>query len=284
MAKGNPLEWLKNSHFEDTTSEFLLQNAKVKISTIEKALRKLIFSVLNGKYGTQWINNIDSKDYQNMFRMYKRATGNDSKSSFEILDYSFLPNLKDIILNNFLDFQQYFTSKVDFESNHNKLNKIRRDESHNRDISHSTYKDLETIYDAILQKIVKVDDSIVPKYVIDNWHIQLYRIVDRMQNSIPQLEESDRGNNEKIFDSFRKYRKAVEYAVKELSNVLVPLCKKELHDELFELLKDLYETLNNMLKCGEKLKVEKLEEYFIHYNEVLNKIKGYSSTYLYSEV
>ena len=195
-----------------------------------------------------------------MYNMFKRATGDDCKTSYEILDYSFLPNLKDIILRNFEDFQNFFSNKIDFENTMKQLNEIRRDESHNRNITYSTYKELEAIYENILLKIAEVDDTIVPKYAVDNWHIQLFRIIDKMQKSIPALEENERRNHTKIFDSFRTYKKAVQFAVNDLSNVLVPLNKKELHDKLYELLKDLAKTLSEMLLCGEKFEIEKFEK------------------------
>ncbi|HQN73480.1 MAG TPA: SEC-C metal-binding domain-containing protein [bacterium] len=67
IAKGESLEWLKLSHFEDTTQDFILQQAKGQISAIEKSLRRLIYSVLNKKYQDNWVQKIEK--YSEMLKL-----------------------------------------------------------------------------------------------------------------------------------------------------------------------------------------------------------------------
>ncbi len=86
IMKGNSIEWLKNTIFEDQTNDFLLTQAKLKISKIENSLRKIIYDILQNKQSKDWHQSIDSKIFKDAYKAYKKETNNDDKSNSTILN------------------------------------------------------------------------------------------------------------------------------------------------------------------------------------------------------
>lgn len=284
ISEGKSVEWLKNSHFEDTTQDFIIKLVKGQISTIEKSLRKLIYSELYKKYQSDWVLKIPN--YDEIAKLYKKNTLDIPPDLFSesILDYSFLPDLKVIIEKNFLDFSKYFKDKNTFIDNMNRLNKIRRDESHNREISIHQKNELEGIYYYLLENISKVDPDIVPQYIIDNWHQQLFRIINKLYQSIPNLQEADRYNYTKTMLAMEQYEKAVNIAHSDLANVLIPLNKKDIHERLNKLLNDLKSTLGNMISFGKIGNASNLEMEFAKYQKLMQEVETFERDYLFSEL
>jgi len=284
LMKGNSIEWLKNTIFEDLTGDFLLTQAKLKISKIEKALREIIYHILENEKSECWFLSIDLKIYKDAFNAFKKATNNDNKSNPEILNYTYLLQLKTIIENNWNLFEIIFNDKSKFIHSMNDLNKIRRDESHNREISESTLNKLNNIYEFIMFCIAKRNPEITPNYITENWHNSLSKIVENLNKSIPTLDEKDRYNLDKTLSTMKKYNNAVNFAVKGLKELIYPLNKKNLHDNLLDILIDLNVILTNMIEYGEKLNVEELKKAFVMHNHKMNELKKFQKKYLLSEL
>ena len=284
LMKGNSIEWLKNTIFEDQTGDFLLTQAKLKISRIEKALREIIYHILENEKSESWFLSIDFKIYKDAFSTFKKATNNDDKSNPEILNYTYLPQLKTIIENNWNLFEIIFNDKSKFIHFMNDLNKIRRDESHNREISESTLNKLNDIYEFIMFCIAKVTPEITPNYITENWHNSLFKIVENLNKSIPNLDEKYRYNLDKTLAAMKKYNNAVNFAVKGLNELICPFNKKTLHDSLLDILSNLNTILTNMIGYGENLNVNELKKAYVVYNNKMNELNEFQKNYLLSEL
>jgi len=285
ITKGRPIEWIKNSMFEDTTDEFLLQNAKRLISKIENALRELIYTVLYNASQKDWILKIETNIYKSALKQYKKNTDiavQDIKSK-DILSYTYLPNLKKIIEDNGISFSKHFTSLVEFTNNMTELNQIRRDESHNRKISKEQSESLQKLYDFFLMNISKTLPNLVPDYIIENWHIQLKLIVDNLIESIPNINDSDRRNFPIVIIAFIKYQKSVELACSKISKVLVPVNKQHLHSQLSSLLNSINSVLKSMLEMLKSGLLDDFQNKFTEHKNLLNKLSKFGETYLFNE-
>ena len=282
IMKGNSIEWLKNTIFEEQTNDFLLTQAKLKISKIENALRKIIYGKLEKQ--NNWYQNIDEKIYKDAFKAYKKATSNNDKANSEILNYTYLPQLKAIIEDKWSLFESIFENKNKFNQAMNNLNKIRRDESHNREITENTLKKLNEIYDFLMSCIAKDNPEIIPQYIIENWRKSLHKIVDKLQSSIPNIDEKDRYNIHKTMSAMKKYNNAISIAVQDLEELICPLDKKKLHAKLLNIMKDLDLILRNMIKYGENNNINKLESEFVKYTIKLKELNKFQETYLLSEL
>jgi hypothetical protein len=284
IMKGNSIEWLKNTIFEDQTSDFLLTQAKLKISKIENALREIIYHILENEKSENWFLSIDLKIYKDAYSAFKKTTNNDNKSNSKILNYTYLPQLKTIIENNWNLFEIIFDDKNKFIHFMNDLNKIRRDESHNRKITEITLKKLSDIYEFIMSCIAKMNPEIIPHYIIENWHNSLFKIVEKLNTSLPNIDEKDRNNINKTLAAMKKYNNAVSSAVKALKELICPPNKKKLHYNLLNILNDLDIILNNMIKHGENLNICGLENEFANYTFKMNELNKFQEEYLLSEL
>lgn len=285
ITKGRPIEWIKNSIFEDTTDEFLLQNAKRLISKIENALRELIYYDLYNISQGDWILKIETNIYKSALKQYEKNTdiaGQDVKNK-DILSYTYLPNLKKIIEDNWICFSKYFTSLVEFTTNMTELNQIRRDESHNRKISKKQSESLQKLYDFFLMNISKTLPNLVPDYIIENWHNQLKLIVDNLIESIPNLNDSDRRNFPIVIIAFIKYQKSVELACSKISKVLVPANKQHLHSQLSSLLNSINSVLKSMLEMLKSGLLDDFQNKFTEHKNLLIKLSKFGETYLFNE-
>lgn len=284
IMKGNSIEWLKNTIFEDQTSDFLITQAKLKVSKIENALREIIYNILENEKSEDWYLSIDSKIFKDAYRAYKKATNNDDKSNSTILNYTYLPQLKTIIENNWNLFEIIFDDKNKFIQAMNDLNKIRRDESHNREITETILNNLREVYELIMSCIAKINPEIIPHYIIENWRNSLFNIVDKLKSAIPLIDEKDRYNINKNLTAIKTFKNAISSAVEDLEELIYPLDKKKLHCKLLLIFKDLNNILKNMIQYGEKLKPNELENEFTKYSRKMNELNKFQEEYLLSEL
>lgn len=284
IMKGNSIEWLKNTIFEDQTNDFMITQAKLKISKLENALRKIIYNKLKNENSKNWYQYLDTKIYEDAFKAYKKATSNDDKTNSEILNYTYLPQLKIIIESNWRFFESIFNNKNRFIQTMNDLNKIRRDESHNREITENTLRNLNNVYEYLMSCIALDNPEIVPNYIIENWRNSLYKIVDKLRSSIPIIDEKDRNNLNKTLSAMKIFNNAISSAVQDLNELICPLDKRNLHNNLLNILVDLDIILKNMIKYGEKLKLNELENEFVKYSLKMNELNKFQETYLLSEL
>jgi len=142
IGNGQAIEWLKNTIFEDNSEDFRLQQTKRKISEIEHALRRLICNILSKKDEYWWANCIRRKIRDSAENAFENQKGVTISLGDELIDFTYLLQLKTIIIDNWRDFSSIFSNKNTFENSIESLNVIRRNEAHNRTISHSEIKDL----------------------------------------------------------------------------------------------------------------------------------------------
>lgn len=283
IMKGNSIEWIKNTHFEDTTGDHLLTRAKQKISMIESSLRKVIYAVLHQEK-EDWITLLPPKMYKDALKSCRRAIGETEQTNPVILDYTYLPELKIAIENNWELFEELFNDQTEFLDNMTRLNLIRREESHNRKISKENVVELEEIYEFLLANVAIRFPEIVPQYLKEHWHTSLAKIVKRLSQGIPDVAESDRYNSDVTFAAMRTYLNNVTSACSEVDELIYPLDKKELHSKLLRLLQELRDVLVSLLDCGSRIDVKGMERAFETYKVKLSAVANFGKEYLFSEL
>jgi len=102
--------------------------------------------------------------------------------------------------------------------------------------------------------IAKDNPEIIPQYIIENWRKSLHKIVDKLQSSIPNIDEKDRYNIHKTMSAMKKYNNAISIAVQDLEELICPLDKKKLHAKLLNIMKALDLILRNMSKTTPHLR------------------------------
>ncbi|SFE33872.1 hypothetical protein SAMN03003324_00133 [Pedobacter antarcticus] len=177
LGKSNALDWLRTVYFQENTSDYRLQRAKLIISEIENGLRFAIKEVLMNVYGENWwLDKIDEKIRSSVDDVYLSQFGETISQGNILIDYTFTMHLKKIILVHWKEFSKFFISKRDFESQVEKLNLIRREEAHNRPITLLNIIDLEEIHQRLLAKLLDIYPSLTSMYMVENWRIKISSI------------------------------------------------------------------------------------------------------------
>jgi hypothetical protein len=260
IANGKSIEWLRNTIFEENTQEYRLGMAKRLISEIENSLRHIISNRLYKKYGHDWFNSkVDGKIRKNVIHTYKNQFGEIIDDGKILIDYTYILQIKDIILKNWNDFSDLFTNKSKLDESFLTLNNIRREESHNRLVSESDLKMLKEIYEYILTPISNECSGVLPLFLIENWKIQVKEIMQRKFLPSKSAEEisTQKDNLLRFEQSLQHTRDLIMFLEdKEISlnSVVTPVQKKIIHNNLTELIKkekNLHEEMYELGKVGD---------------------------------
>src|SRR5690606_23545517 len=140
------------------------------ISEIETTLRHVIKDVLKNKYEENWWNiSMNTKLGFSIKEVYLNQFEVEISDGNILINYAYLLQLKKIISTYWPLFKHLFSSKFDVETAIEKLNKIRREEAHNRVISDMQIAELNNIYTLLLSRIAEKYLDLLPNYLIENW-------------------------------------------------------------------------------------------------------------------
>lgn len=163
IGGGRLVEWLATALYQDNTPEHRMHSAKRLISQVEVGMRDVIDRVLSKSAGPGWRSQTVS-DLSGARSRASRA-GVSSPSPRQLLDYAYLDDLRRIVAARWDDFAQIWDSRSGFEQRMERLNALRREESHNRSISTNALSELELLHDWILGAISRRHPDLVADYV-----------------------------------------------------------------------------------------------------------------------
>jgi hypothetical protein len=288
-SNGNVIDWLKSTLFQENTNDYRLTIAKKQISEIENALRIVIIDVLSKKYGDDWWNlSVGGELSKSIKRQYNEQFYEETEDGSVLIKYSYLLHLKKIICTNWPDFKHFFASKIEFENGLDKLNLIRREEAHNREITETHLMELKVIYYFILPEISNRYPQIVPELLVENWKIKVKEIFKEPLKPLFGEEDvmDEPSSLLKATKSIATINHTVNYLVNtidKLNSIPVPVQRKKIHDELVGVLihyKDLHEQL---IDCFSQGRIDEMEETVTDLKEYKSKSDSFILKYLLSE-
>lgn len=289
IGNGNSIDWLKSTIIQENTKDYRLAIAKRQISDIENALRKVIISRLSNKHGSDWFKkSLGNKLFESVKGVYENQYGEEIEDGNVLIEYTFVLQLKKIICTNWKDFSDLFESKIEFEDYIVELNEIRREEAHNRDISVNDLDRLKTIYEFMLLGVTEKYPDIIPKYLIDNWKIQLKEIMlpksDLPYSDSEVLNESNQ--QLRLIKSVANLQGLINHIQdkeEKLKSVVVPVQRRKTHNELMEILFTYRALHEELLECGKtgvlSIVVEKQNEL----DKYSKKLRDFSDKYVFEE-
>ncbi len=283
MSKGLSIEWLQNTIFQDYTDDYRQGIAKRRISELENGLRLLICSVLTETQGSDWWNVcVSNKVKQSKEEMYESAEGISCKDGDTLIYYTYLLELRKIIVSNWSEFVTVFASQKQFSDLLEQLNLIRREEAHNRVISDDDLSELESIYSKLMGQIAAVKPSAANNYLVDNWRIQLREIFSTAAKEQVYLQTGVPLNVTLI--SFRKQIDRYKDIQFKVSSLVIPPHKKSLHAELESLLEDVISAMENIMEQAIQMDFKKLETAQLCYQKAQQNLAGFREKFLMSEL
>lgn len=239
-GRGNSIEWLKATLFQENTNDYRLSMAKRMISEIENSLRHVVTDVLEKQFQNNWWDlAMDSKLGSSVKDMYSNQFGTATSDGKILINYTYTIQLKKIITTYWPSFNHFFGDKIDFENSMDELNVIRREEAHNRIVSAAHITSLNTIYSALLSKILIDYPSITPTYLVENWRLQIGEIMREGYQPLYQaaqlLEEVDAAQKlKKSVESTEHLIRYLEDINSKLISLVTPAQKRSIHDELIQ--------------------------------------------------
>lgn len=257
ISLGNSIDWLKSTLFTENTNDYRLGIAKRIISEIEISLRHVIESVLFEKYGSDWWNiALNNKIGESIKTTYYEQFGEKIFDGKILINYTYILHLKKIILTHWIEFKHLFRSRENFETTIDRLNIVRREEAHNRNITENNLKELEEIYNVLLEKISTKYENLIPAYLIDNWRLRIKSI---MSNKLqPKFKSEEITEEQDLSEKLNKITlntinlvNYIEDTIEKLESVIVPVQKKIIHQELIQqyiILKNLQNTKLELIR------------------------------------
>ncbi|WP_263603508.1 Swt1 family HEPN domain-containing protein [Chryseobacterium sp. PET-29] len=286
IGKGRSIEWLKLTLFQENTEDYRLSQAKQIISEIENGLREIVKIKLKSKFGDEWWDiGLNNKLGAEVKEMYFKQFDIDCGNGDILISYTFTLQLKKIILTHFNLFKSYFQTQTNFEGLMDDLNRLRREEAHNRSISDLDLENLRDLHEKLLSKVLIDVPSFQSVFLTENWRIKIKRIfTERQYKSVhSEFEVNNESNLEKkLFKIKENLNSLISYlndTVIKLRSITVPVHKKDLHNELifcYERQKNLQESLleQTLTLNNEKINsiVNEIRLHEIKMNELSSKI------------
>lgn len=289
MSKGNSIDWLKSTMFQENTTDYRLGIAKKQISEIENALRQVIVDILSNKHKNKWWDNSVGVKLSNSVKSeYANQFGEKIDDGEILIKYTYLIQIKKIICTNWKDFKHLFESKIDFENNLDELNKIRREEAHNREITEKHIEKLKSIYNSMLPKISSLYPKIIPEFLIDNWKMNIKKIMNNGYKPLYEgsevIDEADQ--QKKLIKSTVNILHLIAYVKKieeQLNSILVPVQKKEIHKELVETFTNYRLLQEKLIELAKKGLIGELEKTLKEIENYKKEMNSFTIKFLLSE-
>lgn len=232
----NSIEWLKLTYFQENTNDYRVGQSKVIISEIENTLRQTICTVLQSIHQNNWWEKLVERNIKNdTENLYKRQFGEITSDGSILINYTFTLDLKKIIVSRWNNFSHLFTNKDKFENCMNELNNLRREEAHNRPISHSQLEQLKKVHTELLTYIFEYYPITQSTYLIENWKLKIQKIVGYGFQFFKITDKKQQYTHQEIVESSNNLINHIEKIVTELEYVTVPIQKRAKHIKLIEL-------------------------------------------------
>ena len=254
---GRAVEWLANSVVQDNTPAYRRSQADRVIGQIETGLRGLLDHHGRQRYGSAYPNLLWSASELTKLKDRADDEGCNSNDARTLLDYVFLPQLRDAIADHHNWFDNgYVPDPQAFKELLGRLNAVRRKVAHHREISSDELKNCRTIAQNCLAPIGAVQPHLISDFLIDRWEDQAAEIVERMRVRIASTESPPAGSmpdtqrHQFAVDALTIQRNAVNEALSSLSRLVVPPIRQQIHDTAVEALTHWHAALAELVAVG----------------------------------
>lgn len=275
IGEGGSIEWLTSAFFQENTGDFRLGQAKQIIFEIENGLREIVKIKLRDKFGNDWWNTgVDNKIVRDVKKIYFNTFGLDCTDGDILIDYTFIFQVKDIILSNYELFKSYFQSSTQFESLMDDFNKLRREEAHNRSISNVDLENLRELHEYLLSGILLDLKSFQSLFLTENWKRKIKKIMiegrpEAIHNEMEISNETD--VIQKLLKIQENLSSRISYmndTITKLKSITAPIQKKSIHSELISCFEEDMKLRKALLNETLTLDNEKI-------NTIVNQIKSH---------
>ena len=254
---GRSVEWLANSLFQDNTPAYRRSQADRTIGQIETGLRRLLDHHGRHRYGATYPNQLWSASELSKLKDRANDEGRNREDARTLLDYVFLPKLRDAIVDHHDWFDDgCLPDPAALKKSLGELNKVRRKVAHHREISSDELKDCRAIARSCLTPIGGAHPHLIDDFLVDRWEDRAAQIVDDMRAGLDVAEPPPAGSmpetqrRQLALAALIAQRRAVNEALSSLSQLVVPTSRQQIHDAAATALTHWQDALADLIAAG----------------------------------
>ena len=254
---GRAVEWLANSIFQDNTPAYRRSQADRTIGQIETGLRELLDHHGLQRSGAAYPNQLWPPSELSKLKGRADAEGRNSEDARTLLDYLFLPQLRDAIVDHHDWFDDGCLPDTEaFKESLGALNTVRRKVAHHREISSDELRDCRAIARSCLTPIGGVHPYLIEDFLVDRWEDQVAQIADGMRGGFDSADPPPAGSmpetqrRQLAIDALTAQRLAVNEWLSSLSRLVVPPSRQQLHDAAVTALTHWQAALADLVAAG----------------------------------
>ena len=254
---GRSVEWLANSLFQDNTPAYRRSQADRTIGQIETGLRGLLDHHGRQRAGAAYPNQLWSPSELPKLKDRADAEGRNSEDARTLLDYVFLPQLRDAIVTHYDWFDDgCLPDPETLKESLGALNTVRRKVAHHREISSDELRDCRAVARSCLTPIGGAHPHLIDDFLVDRWEDRTAQIVDDMRAGLDVAEPPPAGSmpetqrRQLVLAALIAQRRAVNEALSSLSQLVVPTSRQQMHDAAATALTHLQDALADLIVAG----------------------------------
>ena len=258
-GEGRAVEWLANSLFQDNTPAYRRSQADRTIGQIETGLRELLNHHGLQRLGAAYPNQLWPRSELSNLKGRAEDEGRNSEDARTLLDYVFLPKLRDVIVDHHDWFDDGCLPDPEaLEESLGALNRVRRKVAHHREISSDELRDCRAIARSCLTPIGGAHPYLIDDFLVDRWEDQAAQIVDGMRAGFNSADPPPAGSMPETqrrglaIDALTAQQLAVNEALSSLSRLIVPPLRQQIHDAAATALTRFAAALADLVEAGSK--------------------------------
>lgn len=256
-GNGRVVEWLTNSIVQDNTPAYRRSQADRTIGQIETGLRGLLDHHGRQRYGSAYPNLLWKRS--DLLKLKDRADdeGRNREDARTLLDYLFLPQLRDTIVSHHDWFDDgCLPDPAAFKKSLERLNEVRRKVAHHREISSAELKDCRAVARSSLSPIGAVHPRLIDDFLVDRWEDRAAQIVEDMRARIASTDAPpadsipDGQRRQLVIEALTAQWHAVREALSSLNRLVVPPTRQQIHDAAVGALTHWQAALSDLIATG----------------------------------
>ena len=256
---GRPVEWLANSIFQDNTPSYRRSQADRTIGQIETGLRELLDYHGLQRIGAAYPDQLWPPSELSKLTGRAEAEGRDGQDARTLLDYVFLPQLRDAIVDHHDWFDDGCLPDPDaLRDSLGALNAVRRKVAHHREIGSDELRDCRAIARSCLTPIGGAHPHLIEDFLVDRWEDQAAEIVDGMRAGFDSDDPPPAGSmpetqrRQLALDALTAQQRAVDEALSSLGRLFVPPSRQQIHDAVVTALRRWQSALADLVATGSR--------------------------------
>lgn len=290
IGTGNSIDWLKSTLFQENTDDYRLAQSKRIISEIENCLRELIKVKLYDKFGDNWWDNsLNNNLGKAVKEIYFNQFGIECDDGNVLITFTYPLQLKKIISTHFNLFKLYFDSLADFDIQMDNLNKIRREEAHNRSISENHLVELNDLHEKLTSKALLELTTFQSAYLTENWKLKIKKIMLEGQYQ-PIFDYEEVLNEKDLAIKLQKSKQNTEHLISYLEEIIVrlksittPIHKKAIQRDLVNVLDKFKDLQIEFLQLHSTLDESEIMKTIMKINQHKKVMDNFVSEFLLKE-